>query len=245
MDDKLEQTLREIFSEADHIQDIEPNLSVISASFDDVVALAYLLPDANKEEVLQQEIAKRPQLLIGSLGYAQSKDLAFLTKPLIGTQFKADFALLSSDQGGCDVHLIELETADVQLFTQNNTPAKRLQSALGQIADWDEWIQRNTATYIRDLIDHCKKLPQCPEKSENGSFRLVDAKRLENTWRGFGGFDHPTFWYTVVIGRWSQLSDKHRKRLIYLNKKNGVHQQIRTYEQIARRSYSRPAIHHY
>lgn len=245
LSDDVKRVLAEIFSGAGGIADLQPKLAVMSASFDDTVALAELLTRDVAEEELQQLLTQRPQILLGALGYAQNTDLAFVTKPAIGTQFCADFGLLSYDQGGCDIHLIELERASAPLFTGKDTPAQRLQSAMGQVRDWDEWIRRNQSTFVRDLIDYCKALPLYPAKHANGSFRLVEGDRLEGAWRGFGGFDHPSIRYTIVIGRWSQISDDHQKRLIYLNRHDGALQQIRTFDQVARRSYARPAITYY
>jgi hypothetical protein len=194
------------------------------------------------EEDIQQLLTERPQLLLGAFGYAQNSDLAFLTKPTVGTLFRADFAILSYDQGGCDIDLIEIERASAPLFTGKDTPAQRLQSAMGQVRDWDEWIRRNQNTFVRDVIDYCKTLPIYPRHHSNGSFLFVEPSNLEEVFRGFSGFDHPSIRYTIILGRWSQLSEEHRKRLVYLNRHDGALHQIRTFDQVARRSYCRPAI---
>jgi hypothetical protein len=132
--DEVRRVLGEIFDETGGIPDLQPKQSVLFGSFEDTIALAELLAADSSEEELQRLLTQRPQILLGAFGYAQNTDLAFLTKPPIGTQFKADFGILSFDQGGCTVHLVEIERANAQLFTQADTPARDLQTAMGQSA---------------------------------------------------------------------------------------------------------------
>ena len=141
--------------------------------------------------------------------------------------------------------MIELERASARLFTAADTPARALQTALGQVRDWDEWIKRNEQTFVRDVIDHCKTLPRFPQRAANGSFLLADGDSLEQAWRAFGGFSHPKIRFTVVLGRWSQLSEIHKNRLVYMNRHDSTIQEIYTYDQLVRRSHSRPAINKY
>jgi hypothetical protein len=242
--DDVQRVLEQIFG-ADATPDIRPKPSAMAGSFGDVVAFAELLSRDASEEELQQFLTEQPQMLRGAMGYAQNLDLGFVTKPAIGTRYRADFAVLSYDQGGCDIHLIELERASAPLFTRKDTPAQRLQSAMGQVRDWDAWIRPNQRTFVRDLIDHAKTLPVLPKRHTNGSIIRVTPDHLEEAWRHFGGFDQPGIRYTIVIGRWGQLSEEHRKRLVYMNQRDGAVQQIRTFDQVARRSYSRPAISYY
>lgn len=213
--------------------------------FTDLVALAEQLSIGGSEEDLQRLINERPQLLFGAYGWGQSSDLAFITKPQIGNDYRADFAVLSNDQGAAEVVLVELEPADAPLFTQDDTPARRLQGAMGQVRDWDQWIRPNYDTFVTDLIRRARTLPVYPNRSANGSFLLVDGARLESTWRSFGGYSLFCVKYSIIIGRWSQLSQSHRERLMYMNKHDGVQQQIRTYEQLARLASIRRAVHYY
>jgi hypothetical protein len=98
---------------------------------------------------------------------------------------------------------------------------------------------------VRDLIDTSKRLPVLPERDSNGSFLLVRPDVLEGAWRGFGAFDHPRIRHSILIGRWSRLSEAHRQRLIYINRHDSAVHQISTYDQVGRRSYVRPAIYYY
>jgi hypothetical protein len=239
-----QQVLADIFTGTLDLNVLKTKGPVLFTEFDDLAALAELLSQTPSEEALQILLTARPQLLFGAFGYGQN-DLAFITKPQIGTSYRADFAVLSYDQGGCDVYLIELEPSHTALFTRDDTPARRLQGALGQVRDWDQWIKVNHQTFTRDLIRGAQSLPIYPERSANGSFLLVEPDRLEQTWRSFGGYELGGIKYSIIIGRWSQLSQAHRERLVYLNRHDGALQQIRTYEQLARLASIRRAVTYY
>jgi hypothetical protein len=234
--------LREIFSPEENPAQHSSGVRIMAASFDDAVALARLLVKPVTEETLQRLLTSRPQILLGASGTRVTTDVAFLAKPKIGNSFVADYATLSWDQGGCTVNLFEIETADASLFTSKGTPAARLQSAMGQVRDWDQWIRVNRDTFVRDLIDRCKSLPLYPERQNNGSFRLCDADSLSRSWEGFGGFTSCTFRYHIVIGRWSKMSSAHRKRLVYYNSADDGLHRVSTFDQLVRSSYSRPEV---
>jgi Domain of unknown function (DUF4263) len=181
---KAEGVLREIFGDFVGQKSWgEPDWPVLHATYDDLVALAELLANNAGEEDLQRLLTARPQLIIGGLGSGgYGNELAFLTKPQIGTQYRADFALLSYGQGGGDIDLIEIERASDALFTRAGTPARRLQSAMGQVRAWDAWIRQNQPGFVQDILDRCKGLPVYPRRSKNGSFLLMEFPRLESRW---------------------------------------------------------------
>ena len=241
IDDKTEAVLRSIFHPA--LSETEPkHLSSLQSQpeFDDLVALATQLAADAPEEALQQVLVERPKLLLRSLPSAGDMNLAFITKPAIGNSFRADFAVLSSGQGGCDIELVELERAIDPLFTRDGTPARRLQGAIGQVHDWHQWIVANQSTFIRDTVSRATSIPVFPRRSENGSFALKDSEYLEASWRGFGGFENAQMRYIIVIGRWGLLSREHRERLIFLNQQNNSLYTIRTYDQLLRKAYEGP-----
>jgi hypothetical protein len=245
MPDPVDQILAEILDGTLDLVDLQTKQPVLFPGYADLVALAELLVRSAPEEELQALLKARPQLLFGAFGYGQNYDLAFITKPQIGTGFRADFAVLSYDQGGCDVYIIEIEPSSADLFTQDDTPARRLQQALGQVRDWDQWIRANRPTFIRDLVATVKGLPLYPSRAPNGSFLLTTPDTFEHLWRAFGGMDDPAVRYSVLIGRWSRLSSRHRERLLYMNRHDGALQQIRTFDQLARQAIMRPALRAY
>ena len=166
--------------------------------------------------------------------------LAFITKPPIGVSYRADFAILQYGQGGCCIHLIELEPSGERLFTKAGDRAKRHNGALTQCRNWTSWANMNKATFVKDTLESVRTLPLYPERAQNGSFRRRDFARIEAAWRGFGGYDDPFIQCTVVIGRWSQMTQKDRRNLIAQNRHDDKLAKVITYEQLARTAYERP-----
>lgn len=243
--DEAIQVLRQAFDDLTGIEEFRPKYPMLWPDFTDVAGLAQLLVGDPNEEALQAYLRDHPALLLGAVGDGDDTDLAFLPKPRIGGQFVADFALLKYSQGGCTIRLVEIEPSSEPLFTAAGTPARRFQSAIGQVHDWGEWISRNLTTFVRDTIDAAVAAPEYPTRAPGGSFILRDADSLQAAWRAFGGFDHPRIRYSIVVGRWGLLSNEHRQRLIYWNQQNWMAYETRTFDQIIRRGLSRPFIRNY
>src|SRR5688572_24089516 len=75
-------------------------------SYQDIHALADLLATEPAERLIHPFLQNRPQILMSAFGHGDSTDLAFFSKPPIGSSYEADFAVLNYDQGGCQVTLI-------------------------------------------------------------------------------------------------------------------------------------------
>jgi hypothetical protein len=197
--------------------------------------LCELLATEPREEALQRFIERNVGFLTGLVGTRDDVDLAILFKPPIGTLYKADFCVLHSNQGGSTAFLFEIETSHDRLFIQNGAPSQRLAYAIKQTEDWRIWIDSNAIHYAKELIRMAKALPLLGEHDANSSgVRLSDPDRLEQTWNTFGGGECPNFSYTIVIGRWSALSDSEKARVISRNRHQGHFQRVLTYEQVGR-----------
>lgn len=208
--------------------------------FPDILALARLLQGDPPEAQLQTLLTQRPQFLLGHFSRGDDGDVGFITKPRIGNK-NADFAVFNLGQGGCTVGLVEIERPGSRLFTKKLTPARTLQTAIGQIQDWHQWLSLNGSVFVHDSIELLETLPEFPSSSSNGSFRVGNSGDLAASWREFGGFDLPIFEFCIVIGRWSKLSKREKDRLLHLNRSNEF-RQIQTYDQLVRRAYSRPIL---
>lgn len=208
-----------------------------SPSYSDVCSFAELLASEPDEESIQKFIFEHPKFLLALNGFGDSQVLAFISKPKIGQRYCADYCVLSFSQGGCAVSLIELEPSKEKLFTKTLNPAKRYQGAITQITDWNEWIKANKDTFINEIIHTAKNLEIFSKKTNRG-FRTKEPDVLKKTWEQFAGFTEPNFIFTIIIGRWSQLSESEQKRLISLNQANWY--QTYTYEQLIRRGVERP-----
>lgn len=203
---------------------------------------AELLAEGVAEEKLQKFIARTPQILTGNFGWGDDSIVAFFPKPPVGTKYRADFAVLLYGQGGCYVHLVEIEPSDSQLFNQDLSEAGDLRAAVTQIEDWHQWITANRDTFVRDMIDRTKKLPPYHNREEGGPYRMQESEEIQNLWRSFGGFDDPALRYHIVIGRWAKLSRDEQERLIFLNRQKNALYDITTYDQLARRAFDRPYL---
>lgn len=208
-----------------------------SPSYSDICSFAELLANESNEELIQKFIFEHPKFLLALNGFGDSQVLAFISKPKIGQRYCADYGILSSGQGGCVVNLIELEPSKENLFTKKLGPATRYQGAITQITDWNQWIKANKDTFINELIHTAKNLEVFLKKTNRG-FRTKNPSTLNKSWEQFGGFTEPNFVFTIIIGRWSQLSENEQKRLISLNQTNWY--QTYTYEQLIRRGVERP-----
>ena len=214
----------------------------ICPSYTDVEALAKLLTSEPREEDLQQFLEAYPQFLTGLCGWGYDSPLAFLVKPSVGTAYKADFAVLSYGQGGCGIYLIEIKRSVEDLYTKSGEHAEKLREAVRQIEDRNMWLKRggNIQTFMTDMVDYAKLLPQYPERSANQSFRLRSSNGIEEAWKSFGGYDSPIINHIIVIGRWAKLPDCARKRLVYHNRDNCQLYRIFTYDHVARYGFDRP-----
>lgn len=239
MDQNTERVLAEII-DAGFVKETDPRIPIrLSPKYDDLVSFAELLSHEPREEDLQKYIEAHPGFLLGMFGDADGPDVAFIAKPRVNTAYVADFAVMSTGQGGSTIHLIEIERSSEPLFTRKNTPAETFRAALGQIDDWRQWISLNTPTFTRDIVDRAKNLPHYHERGEVASFRSVSPETIEHAWRNFGGYDHTFIQYTIILGRWGLMSEPHRKRLIYRNQQPDNHVLVYTYDEMARRAYGR------
>jgi hypothetical protein len=233
-----ERVLREIY-----FPEVQPGAALHAIDFSpDHTAIgefADLLAGTPSEGDLQRFLANYPAFLIGLTGFADSSEVAFITKPRIGTQYVADFGILHIGQGGAGATLIEIEPSTERLFTSALSPARRYQSAISQVTEWREWIERNRQGFMSDLVRTARALPMWPRRASNGSFRREEADRLEQGVWAFGGYDTPGFSYMIICGRWGKLEKAERDRLVFLN--SNVHTFVTyTYDQVARQAMKRP-----
>lgn len=234
------QILIEIFETESRIARNAQDIVESSPLFQTLYEFAELLGGNPSEEQLQCFVEDNPRLLMGIFGWGDASILAFLTKPSIGTRFRADFCVLQCGQGGSRVHLIELEPSGEGLFTRSGDRARRHNGAWTQCRDWMAWINANKATFIRDLLETVRELPEYPERSENKSFRRQDFQSLKAAWDAFGGAEDPLIGCKVVIGRWAKMPAEDRRRLIAQNQYDNKLATVITYDQLARSAFERP-----
>jgi hypothetical protein len=118
--------LNQIFNPSLGWAESDQEVLQICPNYSDIEALACLLANKPGEEELQQFLEKHPQFLTGLCGWGYDSPLAFLSKPPVGTAYKADFAVLAYGQGGCGIYLIEVKRSDEELYTKAGDQAKKL-----------------------------------------------------------------------------------------------------------------------
>lgn len=241
---EIELVLNEIFDP--YILGDENKLPPLSKAptFKEIKELIELMIADRNEESFQSFLSRHSHFLFRLAPWTEESVLGMLTKLPISNFNFSDFAIFTVSQGGCRLTLIEIERPNDKLFTQKLTPAKKLQTAIGQIHDWDEWLKGNFTSFLNTAF---RKLEECKPYSENkritGSFINASMKELKNVWQGFGGNESCRIDYLIIIGRWSKLTDREKKRLLYLNQtKDGLNLRIRTYDNFIRKAIEGPNI---
>lgn len=238
---KVNQIIKEIFEPFLLGDEFPKHVLNAPPTFNEIKEFAKLILEDESEESFQKYISKHPHFLFRLAPSTDDTNLGLLVKPPISNFNTADYGILSVSQGGCRIFLVEIERPSDNLFTNKLTPAQKLQTAIGQVHDWDQWIRNNQQAFVNTCFKLLKNSSKYPQKGKNGSFIYCDKNKLENTWNAFGGSEFCTLQYLIVIGRWSKLSEDQKKRLMYLNRNFGeLNLRIRTYDNLVRKAIDGP-----
>lgn len=241
MNQDVEKILQEIFDPFIQSQEIKTHTLRKSPSFKEIEKFAELILKDESEESFQKYLSKNSSFLFRQALATDESPLGILAKPPIGNFNFADYAIFSVSQGGCHVWLIEIERPSDKLFTKKLTPANKLQTALGQIHDWNESLKSNRSTFFNSAFKLLKEAPKYPKSKENGSFIYCAKNKIDEIWNGFGGNDYCTFHYVITLGRWSQLTQREKQRLAYYNQMyHNENITIRTYDNFIRKAIDGP-----
>lgn len=99
---------------------------VFSPGYQSLKRLCAVLAKNPSEQVLHSFLLIEPAFLFSMFGTNDDGDLAIISKPKIGNQFIADFALLKFGQGGCVVDLVEIERSSLMPFNRKGRPSGHL-----------------------------------------------------------------------------------------------------------------------
>lgn len=140
-----------------------------------------------------------------------------------GTDFRADFVALGPFSGGWSISFLELEPPTAPLFTQAGNPAKRLAGAISQVDSWRTFVEANRDTVIRDLSKFAKSKdmlrgPRKEEPIDNVGWPMWHPKSSLH------------FYYTIIIGRSSNMDDTQISRKGEYLKHHGI--EIMTYNRL-------------
>src|SRR2546426_4364959 len=122
-----------------------------------------------------------------------------------GTEYRADFLLLSAHSGAWHATFIELKPPNARLYLKDGTESVPLRRALRQVKDWANWTQKNDGSFRQDLrraLEETAKKDRDIEKnpSNYSGNRLLDPRTVV--------FDH----YVIVIGRRQELTARDQER---------------------------------
>jgi hypothetical protein len=161
------------------------------------------LLSAATERPVQRWLGKNPLVLSAALG-----GIAYPNKVVsqfkFGSDYIADFVAMGAYSGALCVHLVELEPPGVRLFTKAGVPAKHLNTALSQVANWRTFVEKNRPAVLLELGKAFKQrelvFGRGTEPTDTTGMPLHDP-RQQVTWH-----------YHVAIGRRAGLSREELER---------------------------------
>lgn len=121
----------------------------------------------------------------------------------IGTEFIADFIVLSANSGCWNCVLIEMQSHKDKIFLKNGTASKGLREAQKQIQEWKMWIESYNAEFRGYLAKLAKGRPaQCSNAMSHtrAEIELRDPKTVIR------------YWYKILIGRRNFLDEDGNQR---------------------------------
>ena len=145
-------------------------------------------------------IKQYPMLMVKLFNVSWNYYRVFTEFPL-GTDYRADFMVLSADSGSWHAVFIELEGPNDRIYLKNGEPAKKLRGAQKQIDDWKKYFKSH-----HDSIKH--------EISKRLEIRRVCA---QNKLLGSEGWAHDEIlhpdvfiWdsYKIMLGQRSSFKDE-------------------------------------
>lgn len=123
----------------------------------------------------------------------------------IGTNFVADYIVLSACSGYWNCVLIEMQSHKDPIYIKNGEESAGLREARKQISDWKIWIDENEPAFRAQLADFAKdEVAQCNRLTHTkASTELRDPKTCV------------FYKYKVLIGRRSFLDVERNKQRSY------------------------------
>lgn len=125
----------------------------------------------------------------------------------LGASHRADFVIPFSYSGAWTVNFVELEPVDDSVITKSGRPSARLNSAISQVNDWWEFIQRNRALVQRDLSDWCMKRDLLRWHADDHRPCNYTSDYLHDP------ETHVSFAFHIIIGRRARVTRDQRRKM--------------------------------
>lgn len=133
-----------------------------------------------------------------------------VSKMPLGSSFVTDFTLIVEDLDSNDptpvATLVEIERADIRLFTKTGDPTAQLTHAIRQVQNWKRWVTTNRSFFIDEIQRY---LEEEPIDEIHSSTR----DRLIRELAACGMHDR----YLVIAGRREDMSREDRLLLGQMN----------------------------
>ena len=152
------------------------------------------------ERDAQEFLKSYPMLMVRLFNVSWNYYLA-VPEFALGTDFRADFLVVSADSGRWHVVFVELEGPNDRIYLKNGQPSKKLRTAQKQLDDWQRFVCGRTDEVKQELAKVLKP-------------RRIHA---QNRLMGRGGYAHDEILlpdvflheqYKIVIGRRSSFADE-------------------------------------
>jgi Domain of unknown function (DUF4263) len=162
-----------------------------------------VLDSGGGERAIHAFLKKHPELVVQAFSRAWNANICEAEFEF-GSDYRADFLVLSADSGSWHASLIELEPSSSRLYLNDGTPSKSLRVAQRQIKDWQAWIDLNEL-YVRQRFSKILERTDTAAQTGVSDHRKAHTEILD---------PKVVIWwsYHIVIGRRNSLSAEEQFR---------------------------------
>lgn len=174
--------------------------------------LKEILTNSKGEREVASFLAKHPELLRWAVCRTGGHTTYIIKEVPLGSKYRADFVVAFSYSGAWEVHMIELEPPDDMVITKEGLPSHRLNKAISQVNEWEEYIKINPLSFRSDLSDLCIK------KDLLGLHKSLKVPMNFTGHRLNAPDTYISYSYHIIIGNRDNIDSEKRKRMNQLRK---------------------------
>ena len=159
------------------------------------------------ERAATKFLKEHPEVVVSKFCMTGGHSKYVLNEFPLGSRFRADFVVPFSYSGVWEVNFVELENTDDMVITKEGKPSQRLNSAISQINDWSDYIERNRVSVQKDLSDWCMKKDllkwhQDEQPPSNDTSDYLHDPEI-----------YIDFKFHIIIGRRDNISKEKRRKM--------------------------------
>lgn len=122
----------------------------------------------------------------------------------LGTDFRADFVIISADSGRWHGHFIELKGPNDAVYTKEGQPGKKLGGAIGQTHDWRNYVDAHRVVLKHEFAKLIRPLKKPAQNNLMFNKTTADIELA-----------HPNtsihFDYHIVVGNSQKFTESDKK----------------------------------